>query len=166
MSAAAATFAVFLVALLPDSEPDAFTARGTAALRDLEVGCNGRATCGVGDVLVFRLVPARSDHFFAAFAKSPDGSVFWYFPGQSSSTSVAIENSTPEGIVRQGVSLGDEYVPGVYEIYGFFSERPLSRADIKQFVDSGRATDSSVRLVKKRFQVQVQGQGQGQGQGQ
>ena len=44
------------------------------------------------------------------------------------------------------------------------ADRAVEKYGLRQFVDSGRATDSSVRLVKKRFQVQVQGQGQGQGQ--
>jgi hypothetical protein len=133
-----------------------FTARGgpgaAPALEPLCLGADGGAgACAQGGKLFFKLSPGRFQAF-AALALAPDGKTLWYFPNDTLATSVDLARSKPSGILDQAIALDDRHAPGDYTLYGVFSERPLTKEEVRQAIqEPGRP---GIAVVKRRLHVE------------
>ncbi len=157
---------VFLVAFFPllflrkeRRTYDEFTARGAGSSRALmQLACiSGKEkrpifgkskSCHYGDTLLFRLYPSENARYFSAVALGADGLLVWYFPSDTKSSLPIIG----EGIAREGIVIGSEHAPEEYRVFGLFSDRPLSRVEVRSLVESivqGRET--SVELIQDGF---------------
>ena len=109
--AGAAAVAVIVPLALRD---DTYTARGSGApVAAFELRRSG-------DKVMFDLQPSAGYRYFAAFARSDDGTVIWLVPDST--------DALVDGVLARGAILDRA---GHYVIYGVFSNAPLSRAEIK-----------------------------------
>lgn len=150
--------AVFI--LLRDSSgeaqvTDAFYVRGDGGqVPRFSIRCIGggmQGTCRPGDKMTFRLSPPEGNPYFGAFARRlEDNSVVWYFPESAVSKTVDVTEKNHAGVLSKGIKLGPEHPAGTYQVFGVFSDAPLSRDEIKALFGSrfevkpGRAIISSV----------------------
>lgn len=127
LAGAAAAAVILPFALRRD---DAFTARGSAGpVAAFEPRCRSGA-CAVGDALMFDLDGSSGYRYFAAFARTDDGTVIWYIPDSFDLDPVS--HLAPRAVVLDRA--------GHVEIYGVFSDAPLTRDAIKARFRPG-ATD-------------------------
>lgn len=90
--------------------------------------------CSAGHKLVFDLHGTAGYRYFAAFARSSDGDVIWYFP-QPNGTSERVAD-----VLARTIVFGPEHKPGRYTVYGVYSAQPLSREAIKARFDPVKTT--------------------------
>ena len=104
--------------------------------------------CARGGKLLFK-VDSQGARRFAALARGDSGAVVWYFE------SLELEPAPTGGLLPQGVPLGAEHTPGHWEVFGLFSERPLSKVEIRALLeaDSGAGEHKSVEIVHRSLEV-------------
>jgi len=109
----------------------------------------GESPCRAGHRLVFRTAAAPPFNAFAAFALSPAGETLWYFPGSGHPTSVPI--AAGEGVIDTAIAIDASHPPGRYEVFGVFSEVPLTKEAIRQAVL--HPAEAKARIVKRQLEV-------------
>jgi len=129
---AAAAVTLLVAAPWRESGPrDELAARGggtpSAALK---LHC--AEACTTGAKLLFDLDGTSGYRYFAAFARRGDGVVLWYFPDTPEGTSVDLDAAKTSGVLDRSIVLGGEHTPGRYQIYGVFSQAPLTRAQLHE----------------------------------
>jgi hypothetical protein len=144
----ALALAALVLWLVPRSQPASeFTARGgDAHVATFAPKCNGE--CTQGSKLLFDLQGTTGYRYFAAFAKTPDGSVIWYASGRD------LTRELEHGVLVDAIVLGD-HQPGRYRVFGVFSDRELSRDAIRElFDDQGRARlTAGVTVVEREVVI-------------
>ena len=108
---------------------DELAARGGGApVAALKLHC--AEACSTGAKLLFDLDGTTGYRYFAAFARRGDGVVLWYFPDTPDGTSVELEAANTRGVLDRSIVLGGEHAPGHYQVFGVFSQAPLTRAQL------------------------------------
>jgi hypothetical protein len=131
VAAACATLAAVLVWVGPLRSDDELTARGGPLQPSFSVTCvaDGRATqCRAGARLAFEVSP-RGFAAFAAVAEAPDGTTVWLFPSHGATHSVELRGDGGTVTLPEAVELDGP--PGDYTIHALFSQRPLSRDELR-----------------------------------
>jgi hypothetical protein len=140
--------AVLVIWLVPRNQPSDFTARGAGAhVAAFQPTCNGE--CARDAKLLFDLQGTTGYRYFAAFAKTPSGGVIWYTSGRS------LERELDHGVLVDAIVIGSDHEPGRYRVFGVFSDRELSRDEIKQlFDDEGRARAApGIEVVERELVI-------------
>ncbi len=116
-----------------DSVQREFTARGgSSASSAFSMTCaNSSESCQTSDKLVFDLSASTGYQYFSAFAKRADGAVIWYFPELPNGLSLDLHQQLQDGVLDRGVVIGSNHRTGKYQVYGIFSDEPLTRNEIK-----------------------------------
>jgi hypothetical protein len=126
--------ALFFLAHRPISE---FAARGGEAVPSFVVSClspEGRGSaCAPGGKMVFQIDPGPF-RAFAAIAEAPDGTTLWYFPGGDRAFGIDLTGLKPNGLLEEAISIGSAGPAGEYVIHGLFSERPLSKNEVRDAI--------------------------------
>ncbi|HWZ87224.1 MAG TPA: hypothetical protein VNW92_00190 [Polyangiaceae bacterium] len=132
-----------------------FASRGAPppALPRFAAGCVGGPPpgCRAGGRLAFEVTASEGRHYFAAFARRSDGVVIWYFPEEN-----GLSLPFPGGaasLLDRAVELGAEQPPGHYEVYGVFSARALTRAEIKRALGDDLRGRDGVSVVVQSLEV-------------
>ena len=127
--------------------------RARARAPRFEAHCVGRSAeaCKAGDRLAFEVTASEGADYFAAFARRADGVVIWYFP-EASGLSLPVPKA-PASLLDRAVELGAEQPPGHYQVYGVFSARPLTRADVKQALGDELTGSAGVSVVQRSLEV-------------
>ena len=153
--AAAALSVAATVLLWPTASPE-FAARGGPLVNEpaFRVLCLGRgeASCRQGGTLAFEIAPRAQAHYFAAFARRTDGVIVWYFPTVDGLSTLLAQQESPL-VLDHAVELGSEQPPGRYEIFGVFSDGPLSRAAIKTALGDDLSGSQGVVVKRRSFEV-------------
>jgi hypothetical protein len=149
LSLAAVAGAVALYLRPPSSE---FAARGGGAFESAFQPRCIEGPCRSGNKLVFEMGPLATGRHFAAFARRHDGTIVWYFPA-ADEKSIALSTSETPQLLQRAITLGPEHSPGRYELFGVFSERPLSRAELKVALGDELRGGPGVRVVRRSFEV-------------
>jgi hypothetical protein len=145
--AAVVCLAIVPASMLIDTKPE-FVARG-GSTTNLQLQCTGEV-CALGDSLTFEVTGAKAP-WFAAFGRSSSGTVVWYFPATDRATSVKVE----DGLLDQGVKLGDEHSTGTWTVHALFSHAPLTRDAVKAcFDEHGELQCDDVELLERTFTIQ------------
>lgn len=167
VAAAAALSALLLIPavvfLLPKPSDETintgtFSVRGDGGqVPSFSVNCIGSSEPGVcrqGDKLAFRLSPPEGKPYFGAFAhRATNDAVIWYFPENSLSLTIKVTDKNQSGILSKGIQLGMEHPAGRYQVFGVFSDAPLTREKIKALfgdhfeIKSTSAVVSSVSFI-------------------
>ena len=149
-----------MVVLSPPDTAGEFAARGGkgTARSNFSVSClraKHTGECQRGDKLVFRVTPPEDRPYFASFARHlPSQAVIWYFPDAETSESPLIGDISKDGVLSQGIKLGDEHAAGQYEIYGLFFRTPVRRKEIRElFGEHFDPQDSSFTVSKVTLSV-------------
>lgn len=137
----AAAAAVFLV--LWSRNHDEFYPRG-GPVTNARLALTCPTGCSAGRKVVFDLHGTAGYRYFAAFARTSDGDVIWYFP-QPNGTSERVAD-----VLARTIVFGPEHRPGRYTVYGVYSVHPLTREAIKARFDAMKTTagpDTKVVVV-------------------
>jgi hypothetical protein len=153
--AGGAALCVAAALLLRPTAPE-FTTRGGGPVNEpaFRVLCfgGGETSCRVGGALAFEVGAGAQSQYFAAFARRSDGAIIWYFPALDG-LSTPLGSEPRSLMLDHGVELGAEQPPGHYEIFGIFSARPLSRAEIKAALGDDLRGSRALRVVRRGFEV-------------
>jgi hypothetical protein len=105
--------------------------------------------CGAGHKLIFDLEGTSGYRYFAAFARDRSDEVIWYFPQPN-------EMSTPViDVLSRAIVFGPEHTPGIYQVYGVFSDQPLTRDAIKARFDPKLMTaGAGAKVIVRELVVQ------------
>ena len=118
----------------PGTESEFFT-RGAEASAYFSVKCPASeksSVCRRGDTLTFQVAPSAENRYFAAFARHlGDDLVIWYFPEAGRASTRPSADGARKGLLAKGIQIGEDHPGGAYEIYGVFSNRPMTRDNIK-----------------------------------
>jgi hypothetical protein len=139
-----AAVAIALIVLWPRTKQDDFTARGGGA--PVAMFAPSCSDCARGAKLAFDLQGTTGYRYFAAFARSSDGDVVWYFTGKDLATSL-VRGVLDETVVLDAI--------GTYRIYGVFSQQALDRDAIKAlFDDTGKVRETAgVKVVDQELAI-------------
>jgi hypothetical protein len=164
----AAAAAVLLVwgRLPSDSAPaaDAFRARGGPPAEHFALSClphqavpalDAQAPCVPGGRIVLQLEPSAEHHFFALFARRPDGAIVWYFPSESE----PMPDVTGERVGRlwpKSALLAESSPPGTYTVFAVFAPQPLSRAELKASLGDDLRGDGALHVLSRELEVEAQ----------
>ena len=112
-----------------------FTPRGGDSDGHFSLKClsgERAAACKIGDTLTFQVTSTAEMPYFAAFARHlGDDLVIWYFPVGGGGSERPATDGTRHGILGKGIRIGADHPAGSYEVYGVFSDKPLSRDGVK-----------------------------------
>jgi len=151
----ASALCLVAVLLLRPHAPE-FAARGGLGLSEptFRPLCNSGADalCKQGQALGFEVMASAEPQYFAAFAQRPDGAIVWYLP-EASGKSLQLSREPGSPVLDRGVQIGTEQPPGHYEVFGVFSSRPLTRAEIKSAVGDDLRGSRDVRVVRRSIEV-------------
>lgn len=138
--AVAAVVAVMLV-LGPwrGRAPDELTPRGAGRMLGAFKPTCARG-CTAGEKILFDLHGTAGFRYFAAFGQRADGTVLWYFPSDDDGVGIELAQPLPSGMLDRGIVIGSEHPPGTYRVFGVFSNKPLSRAQIRERFDADHVT--------------------------
>lgn len=139
---ALAAAAVAVLVVKPSHDTDFGTRGGSGTFAALHVTCS--PACTAGGKLVLDVHGTTGYRYVAAFAKRADGTVLWYFPATDDARSVEVPAN---GVLDRSIVLGPEHVAGPYQIYGVFSNAPLTRAAIRDAFDPVRMTAGAATAV-------------------
>ncbi len=145
--AAVICFAVVPASIWLNPGEPSFVARGADG--NLRLECSGARGCSIGDALTFDLSnPPRP--WFAAFARSTNGTVVWYFPEADTAKSVGVQ----DGLLSRAVTLGPEHSVGAWTVYAVFSDGPLDRPSIRAaFSADGKLDRPDTTLIKRTLTI-------------
>jgi hypothetical protein len=144
---AAAVLVIWLVPRGGDRASE-FSARGSAThVAAFEPTCSG--ACTSGGKLLFDVHGTTGYRYVAAFAQTPAGAIVWYTSGRD------LARDVDKGVLVDAVVLGADHPPGRYRVFGVFSDRELSRDEIKQlFDDQGRARPTpGIEVVERELEI-------------
>ena len=155
--ALAGSFCLLALLLLRTPTLPEFATRGapvtdSAAFRPLCTG-SALARCKQGSALGFEVTGSSERQYFAAFARRPDGVVVWYLP-EANGVSVRLDANASSRVLDRGARLGNEEPPGQYELYGVFSQQPLTRAQIKSALGDDLQGSRGVSVLRRSFEVE------------
>jgi hypothetical protein len=152
LASAAAGVLMFMQLRSPaDAE---FRARGSGlpvAGPELTLACTEGVTCRSGDKLSLAVRAAESA-YFSAFARRFDGVVIWYFP-EPLGASQALPNGGARAVLDRAVLLGPEHLPGRYEVFGVFTRRPFTRAEIKLALGDDLAGSAEAIVLRRSLEI-------------
>lgn len=153
--AIAAAASLFMV-MMPSRQDDGLAPRGEDA-HTFRIRCTppSEGSCRQTDTLLFELEVAPLP-YFAAVAKGPGGDLFWYVPANTDAQSIATEGHMRRGLLDLGVPLAEAHQPGLYDVFGILSVRPLTRTEIRERIATG-VSDRDV-IVKRRALTIVAGE--------
>ncbi len=139
-TAAALTLGVFAASSPPQPE---FGVRGSATenvgLRCVQGG--QPSDCRSGSTLTFQLT-VDDKPFFAAFARTSDGSVIWYLP--------SIGARSARDVGGQGFVLG---AAEPLEVFGLFTDRAMTRDELKQELAGQLQSTDHLSVVRRTLGV-------------
>jgi hypothetical protein len=139
------------------SGQEEFVAKGDKVLPTFAVKCleRGKNTeCRRGGKLAFRIRSASDATFFSAFSRhEKTGRVIWYYPRADSEKSISIKDKSTNGLLFEGIEIGDEHASGDYVVYGLFSKTPLTRVEIRKIFDEISNKNERERLIVKTKMV-------------
>ena len=117
---------------------------------------SGKTQCRKGGKLAFQLRPQYDGLYFSAFARrESDGMVYWYVPNSESGKSISLSGLGEDGLLPYGIRLDDTYAAGRYEVFGFLSNTPIDRHEIRESADRERNDgQSAVRISTVFFNVE------------
>lgn len=157
-ASSAATLALVLFFFYPTDrlEPE-FTARGTEqTIPSFTLDCVDRESPGIcrpGSKLSFTLESTDKDSYFSAFARRSDNTIIWYYPDRAGN-GLFVSSSPDRLLLRQGIRLGQEQPPGKYEVFGIFSDHPLTRDDIKAALGHDLRGNGSLKVVRRTLVIE------------
>jgi len=148
---AIAVAAVALGVLVMPGAPDRpeFGAKGSAQA-GLSLSCvRGQtpAPCAPGATLTLK-VTAHDRPYFAAFARDAEGTIIWYLPAKGEMS------KRQEGLLEQGFLLDPAYDKATMQVFGVFTEAPMSRAQIKAALSEGLQSTDAVTLLPRTLTLQ------------
>ncbi|MBL4632533.1 MAG: hypothetical protein JKY56_01600 [Kofleriaceae bacterium] len=140
-------------------QADEFGARGSGQdIATFSLNCSSPESgdaplsCANDAKLFFDMQGTTGYPYFAAFGRHTDGTVVWYFPEALGGHSIELAEHLEQGVLDRSVVLGQAHSRGEYQVYGFYSKVPLTRADIKERFRSGVYGDDTV-LINRSFSV-------------
>ena len=155
LAAAAAALLLVPSALLLHGRGERLTARGGAEpVAVVELACSRgdpAQGCPRGAKLFFRVQAPEKRRYFAALGVSQTGSAVWYFPSGDAQRSELLP-AAGSGVLAQAIVLGDEHLPGVYQVLSVFSEWPMAREEIRKAIED--AAERSTTIVRGRRVVE------------
>lgn len=148
---AVAVAAVALGVLVMPGAPDRpeFGAKGSAQA-GLSLSCvhaDAPAPCAPGATLILQ-VTAHDRPYFAAFARDAEGTITWYLPAQGE------RSKRQDGLLEQGFLLDPSYDQGTMQVFGVFTDTPMSRAQIKAALNGGLDSTDSVTVLPRTLTLQ------------
>ena len=136
--------------ILAKSARDEFKARGPAdANPGFAVFCAAdmaEGRCARGGKLLFRVEPRGARHF-AALSLDEGGAVVWLF------TDAPLDALGADGLLGVGVPLGPEHAAGRHEVVGVFSDRALSKDEIRALLEAPEKSPVRARVVRRALEV-------------
>lgn len=145
MTAVAAVAVALAVVVVPtEPAPSEFTPRG-AADPGLTLSCvrkEAPAPCVPGATLLLDVRP-KARPYFGAFARSPEGTIIWYLPAADQPT------RKQDGLLSQGFELSGVHGGGTLEVFGVFTDRPMTRPQLKAALDDGLKSTDAVSVVRR-----------------
>lgn len=157
-AALASAAAVVLMFMQLRSPADAeFRARGSGLAMgpELTLACTEGVTCRPGDKLslaVHAHAHATESTYFSAFARRFDGVVIWYFP-EPMGASQALPSGGARAVLDRAVLLGPEHLPGRYEVFGVFTRRPFTRAELKLALGDDLAGSAEASVLRRSLEI-------------
>jgi len=137
---------------LPGQSQEEFLSRGNSESPfEFSMACVKKRTCTRGDRLLFKVKAPKGRTFFSAFAKGPDGTIVWYFPGSVAKKSIDVLTHLKSGWLDLGIELGDEHPPGDYLVFGLFSEAPLDKQQIRRVFEQGKEKRTHLFVFSNEF---------------
>ena len=154
--AAAAVFALWIRS--PEPRDDEFQARGPGGeLATLVVHCMSGSPesehCVPGATLAFELSSPASQQYFALFLVHPTGNVTWYFPDATGKTP-SLAGMAPGAPWSETARLAPDIVGGTYELIGLFSERALTRAELKATLGDNLRSTHELTVTRRKLVVE------------
>ena len=146
IGAAVAAASVVLMVALPRGDGE-LTPRG-GAHPSFTLSC-APAPCAAGATLLFELEPAADQRYFAAFGRTTDGKVIWYFPENETGVGLRTD-AMVDGIANRGVSIGQEHGTGRVAVTGVFSRAGMTRAEVRALIESAPRDPA---VVERSFEV-------------
>jgi len=109
--------------------------------------------CKSGETLVFKVNPPPGKPYFSAFGRSEESHrIVWYYPADDDALSLDVGQA--RRVLSDGIVLGDEHVPGAYVISGIFTDKPVTRNEIRALFDSDKDVDPDHwSVTETRFEV-------------
>jgi hypothetical protein len=156
-AATLAAAAAALLALWPRSQPDAWTARGSAPLTHVALVCvrdNRPSPCTQAASLRFEVHAAAATQHLAAFARDPEGTILWYFPAADARTS-PLGPLPANGLLEQVVRLSTQHMPGRYEVFVVLSPNALTRSELKQRLGPELRGDADLQVFRLPMTVEA-----------
>ena len=123
-----------------------------------ELGCvvDGRpSSCEVGAKLTFWVSVTPEAPHFACFGRRQDGAIVWYVPDPEGRSARVAPVARPV-LLDTAVVLDETHGAGTVTVFGVFSAKPLSRAEIKSALGAELRGDGSVRVVVHTLEVKSQ----------
>lgn len=134
-----------------------FAARGDgAALGALTIRCSKGAEleCARDSKLLFDLHGTTGYTHFAALVRHTDGTVTWFVPASLGATSLTLSDHLIKGALDQALLLGAAQQAGEYEVYGFYSKRPLTQETIKsRFTPEAENLGPETLVLRRNFRL-------------
>lgn len=146
---AAAVLAIWLVPR--GQRHDEFSARGGSAhVASFAPSC--AEPCTQGSRLLFDVNGTTGYRFVSTFAQAPSGAILWYTSGRALDPT---NGDVEKGVLRDAVVVGGDHAPGRYRVFAVFSDRELSRDEIKQLFDEqGHARAApGVEVVERELEI-------------
>lgn len=112
-------------------------ARGRATQPNFRMVCHATETldadepvCVEGGRLALEVFPSQAGQHFAAFAQRVDGRILWYRPAEGEA-SKALSHGSEGAWLEQATALTGDHGAGCYYVFGVFSDRPMTRGDLR-----------------------------------
>jgi hypothetical protein len=119
------------------------------------VETGSRARCGADGTLAFVVErSAQSPSYLALLARTPDGGVLWYAP-EATGQSLVLDPGVEQGrALREGVALAGSHAAGDYDVLVVWSDRPLSREQLRAQLGPELRGGAGLRIERYRFVVE------------
>ncbi len=103
--------------------------------------------CAPGATLTLK-VTAHDRPYFAAFAQDAEGTIIWYLPAKGEAS------ERQEGLLEQGFVLDPSYDTSTMQVFGVFTDAPMSRAQIKAALSEGLKSTDTVTVLPRTLTLQ------------
>lgn len=105
------------------------------------------APCALGATLAFEVRPSDKP-YFAAFSRREDGTIIWYLPAPEAAS------AKQDGLLSQGFELHAPHQAGRLEVFGLFSDQPMTRDDLKAALGDGLEPSAHLDIVRRTLEVE------------
>jgi hypothetical protein len=138
--------------LQSDSEYS-FTSRGQGTnVSYLAARCMSRneRRCRLGGKMAYKSHAPENKPYLAAFMQHKETeTVVWIFPATDNEHSIRVSDADSHGFLQRATYLSLEFKTGQYVLYGVFSERPLTRKEVKKyFAEKGGTSSKEVNITE------------------